>query len=126
MPDRPVALSEYTVRDSYNPDLALPRSVLTRMSVQAPFRRWGVPQRVAVPWGKMDYWNVIASIESIGADEPSNFMDNRFLCQNIKIDEDAANDCWLVSGYSFFTFWWPPASAEPGISIEVRFLAALK
>lgn len=118
---------DYLPRDAFDPKNDLPRSVLTIIDVNAPFRKWSdTPTRVAVPWGKIDYWNVIGVIETIGADEPDNFADNKFLNQEISIEEAAEEGCWLVRGRCFFSFWTPPAAREPGIGIRVRFLATLK
>ena len=49
------------------------------VSVSAPFRKWGSTVKVRVPWGNIKLWNFIASIETTGTDEPTNWQDNIFL-----------------------------------------------
>ena len=118
-------LRNFTLADSYKPELELSRSVLTTIDVPAPFRRWGEPIRVPLPWGRIEYLNVIAAVETIGVDEQINWEDNIFRTQQIQVLAAPDGQGWLVSGYSFFSFWSPPAAAEPGISVRVKVLATL-
>lgn len=114
------------IESAYVPGSQLPHSVLKPLVIPAPFRRWGSPVKVEVPWGLREYWNVIVTMESIGLDETQNWQDNIFIHQQIKTEKAESPDHWNVSGICFYTFWNPPAANEPGISIHAQFLAVLK
>lgn len=118
--------SAFTRADALRPESRLVLSEAEDITVHAPFRAWGSPIRVRVPWGTIGLWNVIASIQSLGTDEQENFRDNLFLQQEIKVENDPTQRYWLVSARCFFTFWNPPNfGGEPGIHIRVRTLAVL-
>ncbi|MBX3529180.1 MAG: hypothetical protein KF849_01150 [Rhizobiaceae bacterium] len=113
--------------DAFGTSSDLPHSEVTALIVPGKFREWCDPIKIRVPWGRMEYWNYIASMESIGGDEPTNWQDNIFLHQEISIQEDRGREYWLIRGRCFFSFWNPPAPpSEPGVGINVRFLATLK
>ncbi len=97
------------------------------VSVSAPFRKWGSTVKVRVPWGNIKLWNFIASIETTGTDEPTNWQDNIFLNQEIRVEEDPTGHYWVLSAKCFYSFWNPPQPPqEPGIVLRVRTLAVLK